>query len=132
MLVTTEILDENAIDAALDIRKLGHSVTLCCDHALPHKKLLNRKGIEVYPLNSPPGFKMGDGEWAITSPNGPVQSEKGKLYKMKEVSFDLIHTTNNKLTEYMKNFFPTIPQFNSDDSGLSGEVIKKYKKTLEW
>jgi hypothetical protein len=51
---------------------------------------------------------------------------------MKEVSFDLIHTTNNKLTEYMKNFFPTIPQFNSDDSGLSGEVIKKYKKTLEW
>jgi hypothetical protein len=76
---------------------------------------------------------MGDGEWALGSPNGPVKSEKGKLYKMKETSFDLIHTTHNRLTEYMKNFFPNTTQFNSDDDeGLKGDMIKKYKKSLEW
>jgi len=133
LLITTETLDEVMMDLALEIRKFGHSVSLCCDHAIPHKKLLNRKGIEVYSLNSPPGFKMGDGQWAISSPNGPVQSENGKLYKMKEVSFDLIHTTDNRLTEYMKNFFPNTTQFNSDDDeGLKGDMIKKYKKSLEW
>jgi hypothetical protein len=35
--------------------------------------------------------------------------------------------------EYTKNFFPGTPQFNSDDEGgLKGNIIEKYKKTLEW
>ncbi len=92
-----------------------------------------KHNIKVFPIQEPPGFKMGDGEWALGSPNGPVQSEKGKLYKMKEVKFELVHTTDNKLMEYMKQFFPTTPQFNSDDGvDLKVDIIKKYKKALEW
>ena len=62
-----------------------------------------------------------------------IYGSKGKLYKMKEVKFELIHTTDNKLMEYMKQFFPTTPQFNSDDGeDLKVDIIKKYKKALEW
>lgn len=133
ILITTETLSESIIDLVLSIRKFGHSISVCCNHKDVDKKLLVRKGVEVCALNSPPGFKMGDGEWSLGSPNGPVQSEKGKLYKMKEVKFELVHTTDNKLMEYMKQFFPTTPQFNSDDGeDLKVDIIKKYKKALEW
>tara|TARA_R100001163_G_C5054010_1_gene190570 strand:- start:588 stop:1685 length:1098 start_codon:yes stop_codon:yes gene_type:complete len=133
VLIATASLNEEIMDLSIDIKKLGHNLSLLCDHSDPHQKFLSRKGVNVYKLNSPPGFKMGDGEWALSGPNGPVQSEKGKLYKMKEIKFDVIHTTDNQIMEYVKNFFPTTPQFNSDDDeGLKGDLIKKYKKTLEW
>ena len=133
ILIATALLNEEIMDLAIDIKKLGHSLSLCCDHADPHKKFLTRKGINVYKLNEPPGFKMGDGQWALSSPNGPVQTEKGKLYKMQDLKFDVIHTTDNQIMEYVKNFFPGTPQFNSDDDeGLKGDLIKKYKTTLEW
>ena len=45
---------------------------------------------------------------------------------MKDVKFDVIHTTDNQIMEYMKNFFPNTTQFNSDDDeGLKGDLIKK-------
>ena len=133
ILVTTEKLSDTIVELVLQIKKFGHTVTVCCDHKDVDKKLLVRKGVDIFPLSSPPGFKMGDGEWAISSPTGPKQTEKGKLYKMKEVKFDLIHTTDNRLMEYTKNFFPGTPQFNSDDEGgLKGDIIEKYKKTLKW
>tara|TARA_R100001015_G_C4632190_1_gene195447 strand:- start:111 stop:1208 length:1098 start_codon:yes stop_codon:yes gene_type:complete len=133
ILISTVSLNEEIMDLSINIKKLGHNLSLLCEHSSSHKKFLNRKGIDIHPINTPPGFKMGDGEWALSGPKGPIQSEKGKLYKMKEIKFDVIHTTDNQLMEYMKNFFPNTPQFNSDDEvGLKGDLIKKYKKVLEW
>jgi len=45
----------------------------------------------------------------------------------------LIHCTDNKISTYLMPFYPNTPEFKSDDDeGVKGEVIKKYKKLLEW
>ena len=112
---------------------MGHNVSVCSQLQPDLVNTLNRNGITNQPLNSPPGYQIGDGKWVVGSDKGPVPSENGKMYKLKDVRFDLVHTTENKLVEYMRSFYPAIPQFNSDDDeGLDGDMIKKYKTVLEW
>ena len=117
----------------LNLKGLGHNVSVCSQLPPNHINILNRNGMPNQPLNSPPGYQIGDGKWVVGSNTGPVTSENGKMYKIKDVKFDLIHTTENRLVEYIKSFYPTTPQFNSDDDeGLDGDMIKKYKNALEW
>ena len=133
ILFVSESLDDKSISLLLNLKNMGHNVSVCSQLQPDLVNTLNRNGITNQPLNSPPGYQIGDGKWVVGSDKGPVPSENGKMYKLKDVRFDLVHTTENKLVEYMRSFYPAIPQFNSDDDeGLDGDMIKKYKTVLEW
>lgn len=63
-------------------------------------------GIKTYLMSEPPGYKMGDGMWSMNTPNGVITSEKGKLYRVKNVNFDIIQTNHKPVTERLLEFYP--------------------------
>ena len=48
-------------------------------------------GVKVFNPQEPPGFKLGDGKWLLKTQQGDVNSQPNTLYKLKDVSFDLIY-----------------------------------------
>ena len=70
------------------------------------KQICNNYGIKTYLISEPPGYKMGDGLWSMTTPNGPITSEKNKLYRVKNVNFDIIQTNHKPITERLLEFYP--------------------------
>tara|TARA_R110000824_G_scaffold161822_4_gene337301 strand:+ start:796 stop:1893 length:1098 start_codon:yes stop_codon:yes gene_type:complete len=133
ILLTCQSLTEPLMELLLNLKKEHHNVTLCGEYTTSQYNTLKRKNINVNKLNSPPGYAIGDGVWAINTPEGPQPTEKNKLYKVKEIKFDIVHSTHNQMSTYIMPFYPNTPEFKSDDEdGLDGEIIKKYKSLLEW
>lgn len=85
----------------------------------PLVSMVKKEGIEVFNLNEPPGFKKGDGIWGFNTPNGFIRTEKGRLYKISEVDFDIIHTQHKPITEAIINFYPNIKKVST----IHSEVI---------
>jgi len=133
ILIASESITEPLMKLLLNLKNNKHTITFCGEYTTQQYNILKRKNITLYKLNSPPGCAIGDGKWSINTQKGPTRSEKNKLYKVKEIKFDLIHCTDNKISTYLMPFYPNTPEFKSDDDeGVKGEVIKKYKKLLEW
>ena len=91
-------------------------------------KRLSQKGVRFTPINQPPGYKLGDGEWQINTPNGPVKSEVNKLYRVSEVKFDLTHTVDSEIAAHLNSLYPDIPCVTSE--GNINEIVESYQKEL--
>jgi len=90
-------------------------------------------GVKVFPLQEPPGFKLGDGKWSLNSQNGPVLSQNNVLYKVSETHFDVLHTNQKPVSEHLLRLFPELPAIStihSTDRTADGPIIdsrvKKY------
>ena len=133
ILIASESITDPLMELLLNLKKEKHNITLCGEYTPAQYNILKRKNINLHKLNSPPGYAVGDGEWSINTPEGPKTTEKNKLYKVKEIKFDIVHSTHNQISTFIMPFYPNTPEFKSDDEeGLKGDIIKKYKKSLTW
>lgn len=111
------------------LKNLNMSVGFCCeiidDFSLKNLKL---KNIPFYNLNEPCGFKIGDGNWGFNTNNGFVKSELNKLYKIKELNYDLIHLINKDLKTIVNSLYPNIDIICKDSNYDSEDkLINDYK-----
>ncbi len=100
-------------------------------------KMVNRIkkfGVNCYPLQEPPGYKLGDGKWGLNTPQGVVQSKEGHLYKISDVKYDIIHINHKPIGEHLLKLYPNIPFINTIHSEVipnleepvMDEKVKKY------
>lgn len=91
-------------------------------------------GIKLYDFNSPPGFKLGDGQWTVSNERGQlVPSKKGMMYKIKDVKFDVIHVNHAQITQKIVDLYnPTtaVSTIHSEVIDLEKPIphpkVKKY------
>ena len=110
------------------------NVTICSQLGQPMVDKAKKLGIKLYNLSEPPGYKLGDGEWGVNTPQGLVKSEKGKLYKVSEVNFDIMHLNHKPITEHFLRLYPEIEvicTIHSEVINLEEPVISdKIKKYI--
>ena len=120
-------------ELAKGLKKLNCDVTVLSDIDGPLSKLAQQQGIKVLPLVSPPGFKLGDGQWGFTTQNGTTISQPNVWYNTGSVNFDVIHTQHLPITSQICSFYPDIPKISTIHSEVIDlenpfihESIKKY------
>lgn len=112
---------------------IGHSVSICSEIGEPLASLARKKGIKLFPLNSPPGYKLGNNEWKIESENGLIESQSNTFYKIEDTHFDILHLNHKPITEHLMRLYPETPiisTIHSEVIDLENPVlssrIKKY------
>lgn len=121
-------------ELAKGLKKINCDVTVVSEIDGPLSKMAKEIGIKVLPHDQPPGFKMGDGQWGMNLPDGtPQVSKQGMLYKISDVTFDLIHAQHKPVTDRVCKIYPEIPKICSIHSEIINleephfhESIKKY------
>jgi len=97
----------STIELAKGLSKKGCDVSVISFNVSSHfKQVCNNHGIKTYLMSEPPGYKVGDGLWSMKTPNGLKTSEKGKLYRLKNVNFDIIQTNHTPITERLLELYP--------------------------
>jgi GT2 family glycosyltransferase len=95
---------------------------------------IKRFGVNCYPIQEPPGYKLGDGKWGLNTPQGVVQSKPGQLYRVGDVKYDIIHINHKPIGEHLTKLYPNIPFINTIHSEVipnleepvMDEKVKKY------
>ena len=120
-------------ELAKQLIKQGCDVSICSNLGHPMTTLAKPLGIKLYNLQEPPGFKLGDGKWLLKSQNGDVVSQENTLYKISDISFDIVHLNHKPVTEHLLRLYPdtpTICSIHSEVIALEEPVIapqiKKY------
>ena len=107
-------------ELAKNLIKLNCDVTVMSEIDGPLTKLAIEKGIKVKSHSEPPGYKMGDGQWGFNSPNGVVEPSKpGIFYQVSDVTYDIIHTQHQPITERVCSLYPKIDKITT----IHSEVI---------
>jgi len=89
-------LSKNGCDVSVISTNIGKKFeTICKKH-----------DIKTYTTNNPPGFLLGDGKTILNTPQGQIKTEPGRLYKIKNVDFDIIQTNHKPITELLLNLYP--------------------------
>jgi len=116
-----------------ELLKQGCDVSICSSLGEPLARKAHQLGAKLFSINEPPGYKLGDGEWMLNTPNGPVKSVKNNLYKVSDVQFDVLHLNHKPITEHLIKLYPdteTICSIHSEVIELEHPVIhpqiKKY------
>ena len=96
---------------------------------------IKKFGVNCYSIKEPPGFKLGDGKWALNTTNGQKLSEEGKLYKISEVNYDIVHINHKPIGEHLLKVYPNFTFVNTIHSevipNLEEPVVdKKVKKYI--
>tara|TARA_Y100000385_G_scaffold80315_1_gene81888 strand:+ start:9571 stop:11208 length:1638 start_codon:yes stop_codon:yes gene_type:complete len=89
-------------------------------------KRIEKYGVKCFNLQIPPGFKMGDGKWGLNTPEGLKPSEEGKLYKISDVKYDILHINHKPIGEHLLKLYPKIPAINT----VHSEVIPKLEEPV--
>jgi glycosyltransferase involved in cell wall biosynthesis len=120
-------------ELARGLKKLNCDVTVLSDINGPLSKLAQQQGIKVLPFNDVPGYKLGDGKWGFSTPQGIQPSQPNMLYKMGEVDFDIIHTQHTPITNQICQMYPNVDKISTIHSEVIelenpvlNESIKKY------
>ena len=93
-------------ELAKELIKQGCDVSICSSIGNPLAKRAIALGIKLYNTQEPPGFKLGDGQWTLNTPQGQITSEQGRLYKIAEVNFDVLHLNHKPITEHLLKLYP--------------------------
>ena len=96
-------------ELAKQLIKQGCEVSICSNIGNPMANLAKPLGIKMYNLQEPPGFKLGDGKWLLKSPTGDVVSQENTLYKVADISFDVVHLNHKPVTEHLLRLYPDTP-----------------------
>lgn len=120
-------------ELAKNLIKNNCDVTVVSNIGGPLTDMAKSQGIKVFPHETPPGFKLGDGMWGFNTQEGFVPSEKNKIYKISEVDYDIIHIQHKPVAERIVQLYPEIPKVYSIHSEIislenpiTHESIKKY------
>ena len=120
-------------ELAKGLIKQGHEVSICSTLGNPLSQIAKQMGIKLFPLQEPPGFKLGDGQWKLKTIDGEIVSQPKTLYKVADVKFDVIHLNHKPVTEHLLRMYPdtdTICSIHSEVISLEEPVkapqIKKY------
>jgi hypothetical protein len=96
-------------------------------------EIAKKEGIKVYNITEPPGFKMGDGIWRMSTPNGIITTEKNKYYRISNETFDIIHYQHQPVVNTLNNLYPDIKKIYtihseviSLENPIINESVKKY------
>ena len=89
-------------------------------------KRIEKYGVKCFNLQTPPGFKMGDGKWGLNTSEGLKPSEEGKLYKISDVKYDILHINHKPIGEHLLKIYPKIPAINT----VHSEVIPKLEEPV--
>ena len=100
------IKDKMLTEIAIGLKKLGHHVTITTILNPVMNKIVQKHGIKIYPLQEPPGFKLGDGKWGLNTPKGQIPSVEKTLYKVQDINFDIIHVFNDELIDQYNKLYP--------------------------
>lgn len=106
-------------ELAKGLVKLGHDVTVLSDIKGPLADIARKHGIKLKSFEEPPGFKLGDGKWALNTPEGKILSQPNTMYKISEVNFDIIHVQHKPITEHILRLYPHIEKIST----IHSEVI---------
>ena len=120
-------------ELAKGLVKMGHDVTVLSEIGGPLTDKAKKIGIKVKPFSEPPGFKMGNGKWSVSTPNGVEVSKEGMLYKIQDVNYDIIHVQHEPVTNMILQLYPNIEKIATIHSEVidlekpvKHESIKRY------
>jgi hypothetical protein len=94
------------LQLAIELKKLGHEVTIVSLLGGPLDKTAKKHGIKLYPIQEPPSYKVGDGKWMLNTAQGPKPSIEKTLYKVQDINFDIIHVFNDDLIDHYNKLYP--------------------------
>ena len=90
-------------------------------------------GVKLFTLQEPPGFKLGDGKWSLNTHEGQVLSQENTLYKLTDVTFDVLHLNQKPVGDHLLRLYPdteAICTIHSLDRNLEEPIVspqvKKY------
>jgi hypothetical protein len=107
-------------ELAKNLIKLNCDVTVVASETNgPLVTMATKLGIKVKNIKETPGFKLGDGQWTLMTPNGPITSQPNQFYKIEEVHFDIIHCQHKPIVELMNTLYPTTDKIST----IHSEVI---------
>jgi len=120
-------------ELAKNLIDLNCDVTVISQIGGPLTDMAKRIGIKCISFEQAPGFKMGDGKWGFNTGNGVQTSKEGVMYKISDVSFDLIHIQHAPVAHRLCEWYPEINKIYSIHSEvidlenpIKHESIKKY------
>lgn len=96
-------------ELAKQLVKNNFDVSICSNVGHPLSNLVKPLGIKLYSLQEPPGFKLGDGKWLLSTNNGNIPSQVNVLYKMSNIDFDIIHLNHKPVCEHLVRLYPNTP-----------------------
>jgi len=111
IMMTSLAFDDNSpkskiiLELASKLKKDNHDVTICSNVSGRLPMSAKQKGINLAPIQQPPGFALGDGKWSMNTPNGQVVSQPNTLYKVKEYNYDIIHTFDDEVIDHMNKLY---------------------------
>jgi hypothetical protein len=110
-------------ELAKSLIKLNCSVTVLSQIGGPLTEMAKKIGIKCVSFDNPPGYKMGDGQWFLNTPNGKEISKPNVLYKITDVDFDIIHVQHKPITEQILSLYPNLDKICTIHSEvMSGEL----------
>jgi hypothetical protein len=120
-------------ELAKSLIKLNCSVTILSQIGGPLTDMAKKLGIKCVSFENAPGFKLGDGEWGMNTPEGFKVSTPNGLYRISEVDYDIIHIQHKPVAERILNMYPELNKIyaiHSEVISLEDPIIdpsiKKY------
>ena len=95
------------------LKKEKHDVTICSNINGKIPFFAKKIGVNLAPLQQPPGFALGDGKWTLNTKNGPIVSAPNTLYKIKDYKFDIIHIFDDELISHMEKLYGGLNLINT-------------------
>jgi GT2 family glycosyltransferase len=124
------LLEKQLYEFSKELNKNNCQVEIITQLGDKISKEFKKNHIKCMDIKEPPGFKMGDGKWGFNTPEGTKPSEDKKLYKVKDVKYDIIHVINNELVEHISNLYPKIPNINISELDDVDKIMKEYKELI--
>jgi hypothetical protein len=106
-------------ELAKSLIKLNCSVTILSQIGGPVTDMANKLGIKCVSFENAPGFKLGDGQWGMNTPEGFKPSTPNTLYRVSDVDYDIIHFQHKPVAERILSMYPELPKI----SAIHSEVI---------
>ena len=120
-------------ELAKSLIKQNCEVTVLSQIGGPLTDMAKRIGIKCLPFEQAPGFKLGDGQWGLTTDKGFQPSQPNVMYRVSDVNYNIIHMQHKPVAERMIQFYPEIDKVYSIHSEvieledpILHESIKKY------
>ena len=106
-------------ELAKSLIKLNCSVTVLSQIGGPVTDMAKKLGIKCVSFENAPGFKLGDGQWGMNTPEGFKPSTPNALYRVSDVDYDIIHFQHKPVAERILSMYPELPKI----SAIHSEVI---------
>jgi len=106
-------------ELAKSLIKLNCSVTILSQIGGPVTDMAKKLGIKCVSFENAPGFKLGDGQWGMNTPEGFKPSTPNALYRVSEVDYDIVHFQHKPVAERILNMYPELPKI----CAIHSEVI---------